>query len=190
MANKRVVWTDATLFHRLTVKDRCYSLPNRPITFNKKALEMKPFWLQLAVSFEHGVESARWLPGNPNSDCVVQMLKDIKQFGVDCLVVGDGATYNSSAKSKEEAIAVTGRTLAIVPPYSPSLSCPESVHRVIKGDFRQRRLHEIVNNRRTSEKKTAMIAVENLKPSAVKQICKYGLDIWEQGSYEEATRYA
>ena len=90
------------------------------------------YWLQLAISQENSVESARWCAGNPKTEDVLIMLKDIEQYGSDVLVAGDGASYNRGVKTTIACVELTGEPMAIVPPMSPFLSCIESVNRLIK----------------------------------------------------------
>ena len=71
------------------------------------------------------MESARFFGSNPTSTDMINMFQDIERFGKDVIVVGDGASYNKSHVTTNGAIKLTGKPLAIVPPYSPFLSCPE-----------------------------------------------------------------
>ena len=61
------------------------------------------------------------------------MMEDIVTFGSDCIVAGDGASYNKGKLSTKKITEITGEAMAIVPPMSPMLSCIESVNRIIKS---------------------------------------------------------
>ena len=108
------------------------------------------------------MESARFFDESPCSEVVVNMIEDIKAHGSNCVIVGDGASYNKSKVTSEAAKNLTGKPLAIVPPYSPFLSCPEGVNRVIKCHYKQERLQQWMKNGRCNEYKTALKVVENL----------------------------
>ncbi len=87
------------------------------------------FWCQIAASSVNGIESARFFHNHPTSQDIITMLKDVRAFGEAALVLGDGASINKSKATSAISTDFFGEPLAIIPPLSPHLSCPEKINR-------------------------------------------------------------
>ena len=85
-SKKRVVFTDSSLFFKATMMNRCFSLPGKPITIHEKKTAMSPFNLHLAISLENGIESARFINGHVHAEDILDMVKDIAEYGGACLI--------------------------------------------------------------------------------------------------------
>ena len=75
-----------------------------------------------------------------------------------------------------------------MPPYSPKLLCIEieTVNRVIKQDFSQKRLNDIILNQNHKEPELAMKVIDDLKQIVIKRICQLGIKLWDNVSYFDA----
>ena len=135
------MFCDATLFTSDTIKDTAWSLPRLPIRLDKRKVDgEKPFNILAAISKEHGVEHYSVIAGHVNSTHVVKMLKGIAKKGKKAVVFTDNASYFKSNLTKTVAKKLFNERLVWNVPYQPKLNPIEKANRVVKEDYKRRRL--------------------------------------------------